>query len=93
MTGGIEYAPFEYICSYLFVARMTLERLCAKVSSSYFVFIKTGDSSCQILMISVSVGQYTMAINPFVAFWRARVESAGLVANMVVCSHVVKLTC
>ena len=43
-------------------------------------------------MMSVPVGWYTMAVNPYVAFWRARVISAGLVANMVVRSHVVKLT-
>ena len=44
-------------------------------------------------MMSVSVGQSTMAVNPSVAFWRARVRSSGLVADMVVRSRVVKLTC
>ena len=63
------------------------------MSSSYFVFIKTGKISWQILMILVSVGQSTMAVNTSVDFWRARVRSASLVADMVVCSRVVKLTC
>ena len=34
-----------------------------------------------------------MAVNNYVAFWRARVRSDGLVSNMVVHSCVVKLTC
>ena len=85
MTGGMEYATFEYIRSYLSVGIMTPERLCVKVSSSYFVFSKTGNS-CRMLMMFVSVGQSTMAVNPSVALFRARVRSAGLVANMFVCS-------
>ena len=44
-------------------------------------------------MMLVSMGRYTMAVNPSAAFWRARVRSAGLVADMVVRSCVVKLTC
>ena len=93
MTGGVEYTPFDYICLYLYVGRMTPERLCVKVSSSYFVFIKTGKSSCRVPIMSASVGRYTMAVNPSVAYCMARVRSAGLVANMVVRSHGVKLNC
>ena len=93
MTGGVEYTPFDYICLYLYVGRMTPERLCVKVSSSYFVFIKTGNSSCWISMVSVSLGRYMMEVNSSVAFCRARVRSAGLVANMVVHSRGVNLTC
>ena len=44
-------------------------------------------------MISVSVGQSTMAVNPSVAFCRARTRSAGLVADMVVRSRGMKLNC
>ena len=44
-------------------------------------------------MMSVSVGRYTMAVNPSIAFCRARVRSDGLVADMVVRSCGVKLTC
>ena len=44
-------------------------------------------------MISVSVGRSTMGVNTFVAFWRARVRSSGLVADMAVRSILVKLTC
>ena len=43
-------------------------------------------------MMSVSVGPYTVAVNPSFTFLRARVRSAGLVAGMVFHSHVVKLT-
>ena len=42
-------------------------------------------------MISLSVGQYTISVNPSVAFCSARVRSAGLVANIVVVK--LKLTC
>ena len=83
MNGGIEYVPFEYICLYLSVGRMTLERLCVKVSLSYFVFVETINSSCWMLMMSVSGGRSMMAVNPSVAFYRARVRSAGLVSDMV----------
>ena len=92
MNGRSEYAPLEYICSYLYVGRMTPERLWVKLSSSYFVFIKTGKSSCRTSMMSVSVGIYTMAVNPSVAFCRARVRSDGLVDDMVVFSCAAKLT-
>ena len=44
-------------------------------------------------MISISVGQSTMAVNPSVAFWGAKVRPAGLVSNMVARSCLVKLTC
>ena len=44
-------------------------------------------------MMLVSVGQSMMAVDPSVAFWRARVSSAGLVADMFVHSFLVKLTC
>ena len=44
-------------------------------------------------MILVSVDQSTMAVNPSVAFYRARVRSSGLVASMVILSRGVKLTC
>ena len=43
-------------------------------------------------MMLVSVGRYTMAVNPSVAFCSAMVSSAGLVAGMVVHSCGVKLT-
>ena len=43
-------------------------------------------------MMSVSVGQYMMALNPSVAFCRVRVRSTDLVADMVVRSRGVKLT-
>ena len=92
MTGKIEYTPFEYICSYLSVRRMTPKRLCVKVILSYFFFIKTSKSSCLMLMMLISVGRYKMAVNPSVALCRSRVTSAGLVAEMVVCSCGVKLT-
>ena len=93
MTGGIEYAPFEYICPYLYVGRMNPKRLCVKISSSYFFFIKAGNSICRMLMILVSVGRSKMAVNPSVSFFRGRVRSTGLVANMVVRSRGLKLTC
>ena len=67
---------------------MTPDRLCVKVSSSYLVFIKTGNISCHISMILVSVGLSAMAVNPSVVFCRARVRYAGLVADIVVCSRV-----
>ena len=38
-------------------------------------------------MMSVSVGQSMMAVNPSVAFYRARVRPAVLVTDMVVCSR------
>ena len=44
-------------------------------------------------IILVSVGQFTIAVNPSVAFSRARVRFSGLVVDMVVRSHGVKLTC
>ena len=44
-------------------------------------------------MMSISVGQSTMAVHPSVAFGGARVRSAGLVSNMVDRSCLVKLTC
>ena len=44
-------------------------------------------------MMTVSVSQSTMAVNPSVAFWRERVRFYGLVSNMVVRSRVAKLTC
>ena len=44
-------------------------------------------------MMLVFMGQSTMAVNPPLAFWRERVIYTGLVANMVVRSRVVKLTC
>ena len=71
----------------LSVGRMTPERLCVKVSSSYFVLIKTGNISCRISMVLVSVYQSKRAVNPSVAFCSAGIRSAGLVADMVVCSH------
>ena len=43
-------------------------------------------------MMSVSVVLSTMSVNPSVAFCRERVKSAGLIADMVVRSHGVKLT-
>ena len=43
-------------------------------------------------MMSVSMGQSTMAVNTSVAFCRSRVRSYGLVADMVVHSCVLKLT-
>ena len=46
-----------------------------------------------MLMISLSVGPYMMAVYLSVAFFRVRVKSTGLVAEMVVCSRGVKLTC
>ena len=46
-----------------------------------------------MLMISVSVDRSTMAVNHFVASWRAGLRSSGLVVDMVVRSRVVKLTC
>ena len=42
-------------------------------------------------MISLSIGQSTIALNTSVAFYIERVRSAGLVANIVVVK--VKLTC
>ena len=44
-------------------------------------------------IILVSVGQSMMAVNPSVAFSRARVRSSGLVVDMVVRSRGVNLTC
>ena len=44
-------------------------------------------------MMSVSVDQSTMAVNPSAAFCRARVIFTGLVSDMVVRSRGVKLTC
>ena len=44
-------------------------------------------------MMSVSVGQSTMAVNTSVKFCWERVRSAGLVTDMVVRSRGVKLTC
>ena len=93
MTGGIEYPPFKYIFLYLFVGRMTPERLCVIVSLSYFFFVKTGKIRCWVSIMSVSVGQYTMVVNPSTAFFRARVRSSGLVVNMVVYSRGENLTC
>ena len=84
--------PFDYIFLYLSVGRITLERLCVKVSSLYFVFIKTVKISCQMLMMSVSVGRSTMVVNTSPAFCRARVRSTGLVDDMVVSSRGEKLT-
>ena len=86
MNGGIEYAPLDYICSYLSVGRMTPERLCVKVRLSYSVLIKTVKRSCWVLMMSVSVGRSAMAVNPSGAFCSSRVKFARLVADMVVCS-------
>ena len=88
MTGSIEYVPFEYIYSYLSIGGMTPESLWVKVSLSYFVFVKTGNCNCWMSMISVSLGQSMIAVNPSAAFCRARVRSAGLAANMVVRSHI-----
>ena len=42
-------------------------------------------------MISLSVGQSTISVNPSVAFCSAKVRLAGLVADIVVL--LVKLTC
>ena len=39
----------------------------------------------------MSVGQSTIAVNPSVAFWSARLRSAGLVDDIV--SLVLKLSC
>ena len=72
---------------------MTPERLCVKVRLSYFVFVKTGKISCRMSMMLVSVVQSTMVVNPSIGFCSARVRSAGLVADMVVCSCGVNLTC
>ena len=44
-------------------------------------------------MILMSVVQSTMAVNPYAAFCKERVRSAGLVADIVFRSHVVKLIC
>ena len=44
-------------------------------------------------MMSVSVGRSTMAVNPSAVFCRARVRLSGLVADMVVRSRELKLTC
>ena len=48
-----------------------------------FFSIKTGTSSWRMLTISSSVGLFTMAVNPSLAFSMARVRSAGLVADMM----------
>ena len=44
-------------------------------------------------MMLVSVGQSTMAVNPSIKFWRPRIRSASLVADMVVRVCGMKLTC
>ena len=44
-------------------------------------------------MVSLSEGRSKIVVNPSVAFWRERVISAGLLANMAVCSRLVKITC
>ena len=93
MTDRIKYTPFEYICPYLYVEIITPERLYFNVSSSYFIFNHTGKSSCRMSMMSVCAGQSTMAVNPSVAFCCARLRSVVLVANMVVRSRWVILTC
>ena len=93
MNGVIEYVPLDYICPYLSVGIMTPDRLCVKVRSSYFFLIKTGKISCRMSMMLVSVGQSVMSVNTSVALCSSRVRSAGLVADMVVRSCGVKLTC
>ena len=65
---------------------------CISVNSSYFVFIKTGTRSFWISIISLSVGLSTIAVNPSIAFWSARVRLAGLVDD-IVSRVLLKLTC
>ena len=48
-------------------------------------------SSWRISIKLLSVGKSTIAVNPSVAFWSARVRSAGLVVDIMV--RVLKLTC
>ena len=84
MNGGIAYVPYEYICSYMPVGIIILEKLCVKVRSSYFVLIKTGKDSFQMSMMLVSVGRSTMAVNPSFAFCSARLRSSVLIYGMVV---------
>ena len=64
--------------------RITPERLCVKVNSWYLVFIRTGTSSLQISIKSLSVGRSMISVNPPVDLCSARVRSAGLVADIVV---------
>ena len=51
-----------------------------------------GTRSCRVSIILLSVGLSTISVDTFVAFWSARVRSAGLVAD-IVSQVLLKSTC